>query len=194
LTYQAERVHRVHSAYWWSFPWETGGIDPLILNFGTRWKWMASFTPRLFHLWGNGARYPWTRRMDWTESLSRRFRQENIHCFCPEPNHDLSVVQPVAWTLYQPSCPSFPAALCVLRGERLLWAWISWPPWSLPFRNFSCLSRLSHCTGGCASPRRAAYSLCQGTLFWKRKRAVSPQEVRQYPVQVTFHKVAKNCA
>jgi hypothetical protein len=27
----------------------SGCIDPLILDLGTRWKWVVSFTPRLFY-------------------------------------------------------------------------------------------------------------------------------------------------
>jgi len=26
--------------------WEIGGINPRILNLGTRWRWVVSFTPR----------------------------------------------------------------------------------------------------------------------------------------------------
>jgi len=28
---------------------ENGGIAPLILNLGTRWKWVVSFTPHLIY-------------------------------------------------------------------------------------------------------------------------------------------------
>jgi hypothetical protein len=33
--------------------WERGGIAPRILDLGTKWKWMASFTPRPLHPQGN---------------------------------------------------------------------------------------------------------------------------------------------
>jgi len=31
---------------------ETGDIAPCILNLGTRWAWVVSFTPRPLYLWG----------------------------------------------------------------------------------------------------------------------------------------------
>jgi len=31
--------------------WESGGTAPRILNLGTRWRWMASFTPRPLYPW-----------------------------------------------------------------------------------------------------------------------------------------------
>lgn len=41
---------------------ESGGIASLILNFGTRCKSLARFTPRPSLSRGNGSRYPWNRK------------------------------------------------------------------------------------------------------------------------------------
>jgi hypothetical protein len=37
---------------------QNGGIVPLILNFGTRWRWVVNFTPRSFSRCGKSPRYP----------------------------------------------------------------------------------------------------------------------------------------
>ena len=81
LAYQSDFWHRAQAACWWNCPWKIGYmcvctyIYHFILNLRTRWKWMASFTPRPFYLWGNGARYPLSKRLSWTQSLSRLFRE-----------------------------------------------------------------------------------------------------------------------
>jgi len=38
--------------------WVSGGIDPLFLNLGTRWRWVVSFTPRPLYLQGKSPWYP----------------------------------------------------------------------------------------------------------------------------------------
>jgi len=56
--------------------WGSGGIDSHILNFGTRWKWVVSFTLRpLYSRWRN-QRYPLDRRPGWPQSLPERGGKE----------------------------------------------------------------------------------------------------------------------
>jgi len=50
-------------AYWWS-----GGIVPVILDLGIRWRWVVSFTPRPLYPQGKGPWYPLDRRLDGTQS------------------------------------------------------------------------------------------------------------------------------
>jgi len=43
--------------------WGSGGIAQRILDVGTRWRWVVSFTPRpLYHQWKN-PRYRLDRRL-----------------------------------------------------------------------------------------------------------------------------------
>jgi hypothetical protein len=43
--------------------WGSGGIDPHILDLGTRWRCMVSFTPRPLYLQGKNPWYPLDRRL-----------------------------------------------------------------------------------------------------------------------------------
>jgi hypothetical protein len=52
-----------------------------IRNFGTRWRWVVSFTPLLLYLQGNGHLFPLYRRLGGPQSQ--------------ESNPDFSVVQPI---------------------------------------------------------------------------------------------------
>jgi hypothetical protein len=45
----------------WKAYWESGGIDPRILDLGTRWRWVASFTPRSLYPQGKSPWYPLDR-------------------------------------------------------------------------------------------------------------------------------------
>jgi len=38
--------------------WGDGDVAPLILNSGTRWRWVVSFKPWLLYQWGNNPQYP----------------------------------------------------------------------------------------------------------------------------------------
>jgi hypothetical protein len=40
------KSHVSQEGVWWS-----GAIDPSINNFGSRWRWVINFTPRLFTAW-----------------------------------------------------------------------------------------------------------------------------------------------
>jgi hypothetical protein len=47
-----------------------------ILDHGTRWRWVISFTPRLLYPWGKRPRYPLDRRLGGPQSLSVRCGEE----------------------------------------------------------------------------------------------------------------------
>jgi hypothetical protein len=48
--------------------WGSGGIAPRILDLGTRWRWVVSFTRRPLYPHGNSPRYPLDRRLGGSES------------------------------------------------------------------------------------------------------------------------------
>jgi hypothetical protein len=43
---------------------ESRGVAPLILNLGTRWRWMVSFTPQPLYHQRKRTQYPMARRLD----------------------------------------------------------------------------------------------------------------------------------
>jgi hypothetical protein len=51
--------HRAMKTYWGS-----GDISPRILNFGTRWRSVVSFTPRPLYFQRKIPRYSFDRRLD----------------------------------------------------------------------------------------------------------------------------------
>jgi hypothetical protein len=53
-----------------------GGVAPRILDFGTRWRWVVSFTPRPVHLQGKSPWYPLDRRLSGPQSRSGRGGEE----------------------------------------------------------------------------------------------------------------------
>jgi hypothetical protein len=60
-------------------PWRRVGkwiTAPLILNLCTRWRWVVSFTPRTFYLWGKNLRYPLSRRQGGPQRRSGLFGEE----------------------------------------------------------------------------------------------------------------------
>jgi hypothetical protein len=48
--------------------WGSGGIAPLILDLGTRWRWVVSFTPRLLYPQGKIPSYPLDRKLGGPQS------------------------------------------------------------------------------------------------------------------------------
>jgi hypothetical protein len=48
----------------------SGGIAPHILDLGTRWRWVFSFTPWLLYSQGKNPRYPLDRRLGGLQSQS----------------------------------------------------------------------------------------------------------------------------
>jgi hypothetical protein len=63
--------HHATKAYWGS-----GGIAPRILDLGTRWMHVFSFTPRPLYLQGKNPWYPLDRRLGGPQSWSERGGEE----------------------------------------------------------------------------------------------------------------------
>jgi hypothetical protein len=51
----------------------SGWIDPRFLDFGTIWRWVVSFTPRLLYPREKNPRYPLDRRLGGPQSRSGQF-------------------------------------------------------------------------------------------------------------------------
>jgi hypothetical protein len=58
--------------------WESGCIDPRILDLGTSWRWVVSFTPRPIYLRGKSPRYPLDRRLSGPQNRSGERGEEKI--------------------------------------------------------------------------------------------------------------------
>jgi hypothetical protein len=56
----------------------SGGIDPRILDLGTRWRWVVSFTPRSLYLQGKSPLYPLDRRLGGPQMRSGHGVKEKI--------------------------------------------------------------------------------------------------------------------
>jgi hypothetical protein len=59
------REHKAMKAYWGS-----GSIDPYILDLGSTWRWVVSFTPRPLYPQGKIPWYPLNRRLGGPQSRS----------------------------------------------------------------------------------------------------------------------------
>jgi hypothetical protein len=75
-------------AYW------GGGIAPRILDLGTIWRWVVSFTPRVLYPQGKSSWYPLDRRLGGPQTRSGRGGEEKNSQTLPalEP----PIIQPVA--------------------------------------------------------------------------------------------------
>jgi hypothetical protein len=71
-----------------------GGIAPLILDLGTRWRWVVSLTPRPLYPQRESPWYPLDRRLGGPQSLSGRGGGEKNSQ--PLPGLDPPIIQPVA--------------------------------------------------------------------------------------------------
>jgi hypothetical protein len=56
--------------------WDSEGIALRILDLGTRWRWVVSFTPRPLYPQGKSPRYPLDRRLGEPQSRSGRGGEE----------------------------------------------------------------------------------------------------------------------
>jgi hypothetical protein len=63
--------------------WGNGGITPRILNLGTRWRWVVSFTLRPLYPRSKSLRYPLDGRLDGPQSRSGRGGEGNKSHQCP---------------------------------------------------------------------------------------------------------------
>jgi hypothetical protein len=74
--------------------WGSGGIDPRILDLGTRWRWVVGFTLRPLHPQGKIPWYPLDRRLGGLQSRSGRGgEQKNSQ---PPPELEPLIIQLVA--------------------------------------------------------------------------------------------------
>jgi hypothetical protein len=83
------------------------GITPHILNLGTRWKWMVSFTPRPSYPRRWISWYPVDRRLGATQSRPGRGGEEKNLCPCRESNSN-SIVIVIIIIILQGICQSRP--------------------------------------------------------------------------------------
>jgi hypothetical protein len=80
--------HHVMKAYWVS-----GCIAPRILDLGTRWRWVVSFTTRPLYSQGKSRWYPLYRRLGGTQSRSGSGGEEKNSQ--PLPGLEPPIIQPV---------------------------------------------------------------------------------------------------
>jgi hypothetical protein len=74
--------------------WGSGGIAPCILDLGTRWKRVVSFTTRPLYPQEKSPRYPFERRLSGPQSRCGRVGEEKNSHHPPEiefPNPNRSV-------------------------------------------------------------------------------------------------------
>jgi hypothetical protein len=72
----------------------SGGVAQRILDLGTRWRWVASFTPRPLYTQGKCPWYPLDRRLGGPQSRSGRGGEEKNSQ--PLPGAEFPIIQPVA--------------------------------------------------------------------------------------------------
>jgi hypothetical protein len=93
--------------------WENGGIALRIPDFGSRWRWVVSFTPRPLYPQGKRPWYPLDMRLGGPQSLSGHGGKEKNSQTLPrlEP----PVIQPVAqrYTTELSRLPSGKYILCI---------------------------------------------------------------------------------
>jgi hypothetical protein len=76
--------------------WGKRSIAPRILDLGTRWRWVVSFTPRPLYPQGKRLRYPLDMRLGGPQSRSGHDGEETIPSPRWESNPKTPIVQPVA--------------------------------------------------------------------------------------------------
>jgi hypothetical protein len=74
--------------------WESGGIAPRIVDLGTRWRRVVSYTPRSLYLQGNSPWYPLDKRLGGPLSQSGRGGEEKNSQ--PLLGLEPPIIQPVA--------------------------------------------------------------------------------------------------
>jgi hypothetical protein len=74
--------------------WESESIAPRILDLGSRWRWVVSFTPRPFYPQEKSPWYPLDRRLGGPQMRSGRGGEEKNSQALPRFEH--LIIQPVA--------------------------------------------------------------------------------------------------
>jgi hypothetical protein len=123
--------------------WGSGGITPHILDFGTTWRKVLSFTPRPLFSRSQNPRYPLDRRLGGPQSRSGRGDEERkSHNY---PRRESNPDRPAR------SIVSVLTELFRLLSKIHFIIFPSTPKstvWSLSFgfydQNFACVSRFSH--------------------------------------------------
>jgi hypothetical protein len=93
----ASTEHHAMKAYWGS-----GGISPRILDLGSRWTPVVSFTPRPLYPQGKTAPYPLDRRLGGPQSRSGHGEEEKIPSSCRYSNPRSSSSLPDAMIVSYP--------------------------------------------------------------------------------------------
>jgi hypothetical protein len=73
--------------------WGSGGIEPHILDVGTRCRWVVSFATRVLYPKGKSSWYPLERRLGGPQSRFGRGREEKN--YQPLPRFEHAIIQPV---------------------------------------------------------------------------------------------------
>jgi hypothetical protein len=76
--------------------WGSGGIAPRILDLGTRWRWVVSFTPRPLYSQWKSPRYPLGRRLGGPSAVLDVVVKRQIPSLHRESNRRTAIVHPVA--------------------------------------------------------------------------------------------------
>jgi len=76
--------------------WGSGRIDSRILDLGTRWRWVTSFTAQPLYPPGKNPWYPLDRRLGGSQDRSGRGGEEKISQSIA--GHELPIVQPAHYT------------------------------------------------------------------------------------------------
>jgi hypothetical protein len=92
----------------------SGGIAPRILNLGTRWRWVVSFTPQPLYPQGKSPWYPLDKRLGGPQSRSGRGGEG-------KNSRPPSGIEP-----YNPNRPARNPALYRLRYDGFLISFIAW--------------------------------------------------------------------
>jgi hypothetical protein len=76
--------------------WGSGGIIPRVLDLGTRWRWVVSFTPLPVYLPGKELLLSLDRRLGGPQSRSGNDGERKIPSPRRDSNPDHPIIQPVA--------------------------------------------------------------------------------------------------
>jgi hypothetical protein len=76
--------------------WGSGGIAPLIIDPGTRWRWVVGFTPRPLYPQEKSPWYPLDRRLGGPRAVLDAVVKRKIPSSSRESNPRTPIVQPVA--------------------------------------------------------------------------------------------------
>jgi hypothetical protein len=79
--------------------WESGSLAARILDLGTRWKWVVSFTPRPLYSQGKSPCYPLDRRLGGPQNRSGRGGEDKNSQGLPELEHPARSPELYRWAI-----------------------------------------------------------------------------------------------